>query len=254
MEDRSQTTGQKTFHVEPRLDVLLDVQLADLQRLASLGVLAGAVLHEINNALTPALSYSQLALANPSDHQLAAKALERAVAGIRHATRIAESTLGLVMVSENTGGNTRIGVPLPTVVDAARSSVLMQIEKLGLSLYIQCTAGLTVAMNPLELQQVLVNLLSNSIRSTGPGGSIHLNCSTWNTGTGRGVEIEMIDSGSGVDNAVRERLFQPLASGAHGGHGFGLMVSRRMVEAAGGQLEFDGDYSPGARFVIRIPP
>ncbi len=239
--------------MEPRPDVLLDVQLADLQRLASLGVLAGAVLHEINNALTPALSYSQLALANPNDPQLATKALERAVAGIRHAARIAESTLGLVMVSENTSGNSRIGVRLQTVVEAASNSVLTQVEKQGVSIQINCSTGLTVAMNPLELQQVLVNLISNSIRAAGRGSSIHLNCSTWNTDTSRGVEIEVIDSGSGVPEAVRDRLFQPLASGTAGGHGFGLMVSRRMVEAAGGQLEFDRDYSPGAKFVIRIP-
>ncbi len=240
------------FHVEPRPDVQLDVQLADLQRLASLGVLAGAVLHEINNALTPALSYSQLALANPTDHQLAAKALERAVAGIRHASRIAESTLGLVMVSENTGGNARIGVRLPTVLEAACNSVSTQIEKQGITLQVSCPDGLTASMNPLELQQVLVNLLTNSIRATCPGGSICINCSTWNTGADRGVEIELVDTGCGVTAAVRERLFQPLASGTVGGHGFGLMVSRRMVEAAGGQLEFDGDYSPGARFVIRV--
>lgn len=238
--------------MEPRPDALLDVQLADLQRLASLGVLAGAVLHEINNALTPALSYSQLALASPQDQALTRKALERAVAGIQHATKIAESTLGLAMLSDPGSENPPLSL-VAVVVEDAREAVFQLADSAGVRIEVFCPTDLYAAIQPLELQQVIVNLVTNSIRASGRGGEIRIQCSTQNKpGTARVVEIEVVDNGTGVCNRIRGRLFQPLASGAAGGHGLGLMASRRLIEAAGGTLEFDGGHTPGARFVIRL--
>ena len=253
MEKRPPLSQPPTFHVEPRPDALLEVQLSDLQRLASLGVLAGAVLHEINNALTPALSYSQLALANPLDQALARKALERAVAGIRHATKIAESTLGLAMLSESATAERSPFSRLEGVLENTRTALAHTVEMAGVFLKFESPTGLCAGMHPLELQQVLVNLVTNSIRACTRGGEIKIRCSTRNNAVNPGgVEIEVVDDGAGVCDQVRSRLFQPLASGAVGGHGLGLMASRQLVEAAGGTLEFDGAYTPGARFVIRL--
>jgi C4-dicarboxylate-specific signal transduction histidine kinase len=68
--------------------------LDQTERLATLGTLAAGVCHEVGNILTPVLAYAQLALANPEDHELHAKALHKVVLGVETATRIAESILG----------------------------------------------------------------------------------------------------------------------------------------------------------------
>ena len=245
-----------------RPDASLDMQLTELQRLASLGILAGAVLHEINNALTPALSYSQLALANPDDHALTRKALERAIAGIRHASRVADSTLGLVRSAEHGPAATPPAIQLLPIVEAAKDSMLPLAAKAGVGIETVCSGELVAVINPVELQQVLINLISNSIRAASRGGLIRVGCSTWNNGaSGVGAEIEVVDDGQGVEPSIRARLFQPMVSAAHAGHahgnatghGLGLMISRRLIEAAAGQLTFDAAHTPGARFVIRIP-
>ncbi len=250
MSERHFDQHANAFHVEPRPDALLDIQLADLQRLASLGVLTAAVLHEINNALTPAMTYSQLALANPGDAVLMKKALERAVSGIKHANRIAESTLGLAMPSERESKRA-CDTCATAAIETVQSSVSTIACQAGVSVVTACDHGIRLAMDPMELEQVLVNLVKNSICASQIGGVVHIRCSTQNIT--QSAVIEVVDEGVGVCASIREKLFRPLATGRVDGHGIGLMVSRRLIEAAGGKLDFDSEHSPGARFVIQLP-
>jgi signal transduction histidine kinase len=106
--------------------------------------------------------------------------------------------------------------------------------------------------NPEKLQRVLFNLIQNAIRHTPPDGSVTVRAES----VGGGIEIEVADTGSGIEGEHRTRVFEPFyrADGARsdGGAGLGLAVSRAIVEAHGGTIWLE-DAPVGARVRFRLP-
>jgi len=107
-----------------------------------------------------------------------------------------------------------------------------------------------VTADPIELQQILVNLIRNA-RDALAGRPGHVRIVT-GQGEGR-VEVTVTDDGPGVPPDQRARLFDPFVSHREGGVGLGLYVSRRLAEEAGGTLELVASTS-GAAFRLRVPP
>ena len=107
--------------------------------------------------------------------------------------------------------------------------------------------ALSVRVDPARLRQVLSNLLQNAAEAG--AGRVDI----------RGVEengavlLEVRDDGRGIDPALRERLFEPFATGRKDGAGLGLAIARRIVERHGGELRLVARPGPGAAFEVRLP-
>ena len=109
----------------------------------------------------------------------------------------------------------------------------------------------TLCTDPVRLDQILVNLLSNAIRHSPEGASVQLTCEA----VGGQIRFAVIDHGPGVPLELRERIFEPFErfdphSGA--GTGLGLPVSRRLAEALGGTLTVEETAGGGATFILKI--
>jgi signal transduction histidine kinase len=108
--------------------------------------------------------------------------------------------------------------------------------------------------DPEQLQRVLFNLIQNAIRHTPADGSVVVRART----AGRGVEIEVADSGAGIAAADRDRVFDPFfqagdrAARSGGGAGLGLAISRAIIEAHGGRIWLVND-GPGTRVRFNLP-
>ena len=108
-------------------------------------------------------------------------------------------------------------------------------------------SSLPLEGDPARLRQVMTNLLVNAAEA----GAHHIEL--------RGVAVageaclEVHDDGPGISQAVRERLFEPFATGRADGTGLGLSISRRIVERHGGALALLPDQTSGAKFEIRLP-
>jgi signal transduction histidine kinase len=115
-------------------------------------------------------------------------------------------------------------------------------------------AGLLPARaNPEQLQRVLFNLIQNAIRHTPADGSVVVRAEQ----VSDAVEIEVADTGEGVDPAVRERIFEPFVKGGagaartDGSAGLGLAIARAIVEAHGGRIWLlDGAGGTRVRFSL----
>ncbi len=143
--------------------------LEHTQRLASLGTLAGLIAHEFNNILTPVLTYSQLALQSPGDPVLTRKALEKAVEGAQRAAEIASAILGFSRDDTDVPRGTSAlasRADVAAAVKAALSCLAREPHKDGITLDIEIdhppTGPLVVAMRPIALQQILLNLILNA--------------------------------------------------------------------------------------------
>jgi signal transduction histidine kinase len=97
--------------------------------------------------------------------------------------------------------------------------------------------------------QIIVNLLSNAFRWTPEGGRIELALSAENGS----VSVAVADTGPGINEEERDRIFRPFWSRDGGGTGLGLAIARELAVALGGQLVLDSKPGRGSRFVLLLP-
>ena len=112
-----------------------------------------------------------------------------------------------------------------------------------------------VVMDTKRVQRVVYNLVQNSIRHTPPDGTIYISARD----AGDEVQVEVSDTGDGVREQDRERLFErtyradPSRSRSSGGAGLGLSIAKGIVEAHGGRIWFESAVGQGSKFSFTIP-
>jgi len=132
----------------------------------------------------------------------------------------------------------------------ARDVALAVARPPGVSVDISGVEGLPeVTGDPVQLRQVLVNLLENAVHAASPEGEVRLSGSA-EEGL---VHLAVEDSGKGVDESIRARLFEPLVTTKVKGIGLGLALVKRMVERHGGSLWYQRSPLGGAAFRVRLP-
>jgi signal transduction histidine kinase len=229
-------------------------QVIALQRISSLGVLAGGVFHELNNALTPILNYAKLGLRNP-DPAYRERALTQIVDAAQRAATITRGMLGL-----SRPGNIKHREP----TDVARlvEEVVMLVKKdmarYRVRLDVKANGRLYARVNPAQIQQVLLNLLINARQAMPGGGVVRLRFGL--DAGGRLAEISVADTGVGIAPADLRRIFEPFFStktepdaAGQGGTGLGLAVCRDIVEAHHGRLRAESRLGQGSTFTIILP-
>ena len=110
--------------------------------------------------------------------------------------------------------------------------------------------GLTGFFDPAMLQQIIENLVNNAFRAA-TEGDLHLTVRAVTDGSL--LRLKIADNGPGVPAAIAEQLFTPFVSGSAGGNGFGLAISRKLVEAHGGEIYHEKNPDSGAVFIIEVP-
>jgi signal transduction histidine kinase len=126
-------------------------------------------------------------------------------------------------------------------VTAARSAPV--------TLELRVTPGVQVFTDPDQAQQVLVNLLLNAADAAGPSGRVRLTADT----RGAFARFLVEDSGPGVAQEVRRRLFEPLVSTKARGIGLGLALCKRLAERNRGSIKLVQGELPGAAFEFLLP-
>jgi signal transduction histidine kinase len=105
-----------------------------------------------------------------------------------------------------------------------------------------------------ELQQVVLNLLSNAIDAVAAGDRPAREVAVLAVRSGDGVRVEVRDSGAGMDAETLARIFQPFFTTKPKGMGLGLSISRTIVETHGGTLSAHSAPGEGSTFRIELPP
>jgi two-component system NtrC family sensor kinase len=224
-------------------------QLAQADKLASVGRLAAGVAHEINNPLTGVLSYASLLRKRMEGDAAACEDLDVIV---RETVRCRGIIRGLLDFARPTPP-ARKPMDLNEVVRRAVSVVMTQLSLNQVDLSLDLAAELPmVHADANQIQQVAVNLLLNAGDAIGDGGgTIRV---TTRTRTEDSVELLVQDNGRGIPPEDLPRIFEPFytTKGNHG-TGLGLAVSWGIVEAHGGALEVRSDPGQGTCFTLRIP-
>ena len=99
------------------------------------------------------------------------------------------------------------------------------------------------------LKRALINLIQNAVQAMPNGGSLNINAKC----KGNHAYISVEDTGEGIPEEVKSKLFTPLFTTKSKGQGFGLAVVKRLVEAQGGKINFESKQGKGTTFTIQLP-
>ena len=184
------------------------------------------------------------------DSELSESQLKRLAANIYRSSRTIKDLLQeLVDVSRRRMPPAEI-CHLRDVVGAAVDVQAANAEACGVEVAIDVRADLEFPMDRARMERVFQNLIGNAVEVMPNGGRITIAAEQQD----QAVLIRIEDTGPGIPQDIRSRLFQPFAtSGKKNGLGLGLALSRQTVLDHGGDLWADENVQSGARFWVRIP-
>lgn len=219
------------------------------ERMASVGILAAGLAHQINNPVNNILLTAEHALGEEGPD--AARAWREALAAsAEEAKRCERIVRGLVAFSRGEPGQ-RWREDANLVLRRAQELTADAAAEHGASLALQLDPEpAPILANPIALEQALVNILRNAIQSR-PGARVVLR-------TERGdrlVRIEIRDDGRGMDREALGRLFAPFYTtrADEGGLGLGLSVAHRIVTDHGGEIRVASRLGEGTTVTIELP-
>jgi C4-dicarboxylate-specific signal transduction histidine kinase len=240
--------------VQEKAQLLIEAEmkLMNSAKMSALGEMAGGVAHEINTPLATILLIADQQLERTPedlmDFESTQGAFNTVVKAAQHISKIVQ---GLRFFSRDSSVDPFVNTDLAKVVD---DTILLCAERFkthGLQLEVEKSSVL-VSCRPVQIAQVLLNLLNNSFHAvqTQPEKWIRVSVKDKN----ETVEISVTDSGSGISPEARSKIFQPFftTKGVGEGTGLGLSISKGIVESHKGTLTLE-EKSPHTCFLLRIP-
>jgi two-component system phosphate regulon sensor histidine kinase PhoR len=249
------TVSHKTLGVVGRVLTLHDI--SDLKRLDMLkSQMIRMASHDLRNPLNLSFGYLDLLSDELSDQmQTVGPLLEGINSGLRRMQRLIEDLLNVERI-ESASERIRERVDLNNVARQAAKEMqaLADGKRQSLSVHTQAAAAIVHA-DPVQIRQVVVNLISNAIKYTPDGGQIQARVRC----TDGKVILEVEDNGFGIAKEAQTRLFQRFyrvkteETQDIEGTGLGLSLVKAIVEQHDGAIEVDSEVGRGSVFRLRLP-
>ncbi|MDZ4185355.1 MAG: cache domain-containing protein [Desulfuromonadales bacterium] len=235
----------RTAELAEKSAELLDAQkeLSRAERLASIGLLASGVAHEINNPMAIIRGNAELLLMNEEKS-------EEAETILRQSGRIERIVANLLTFSR--GSELHLGSVRPAqLLDDILTGIRHQIplNRHTVTCHHLAPEAMVIGDED-QLRQVFTNLLINALQVMPDGGDLGIVSATTDQGACR---ITISDSGPGLSPEALEKLFTPFFTTRRGGTGLGLAISYAIVRDHGGSISVENIQGGGAAFTVLLP-
>lgn len=226
-------------------------QLVMNEKMAAIGQLTAGVAHEINNPIAVIQGNLDVLrdILGPAAAPVAPEI--RLIHEQVHRIRLIVTKLLQFARPQDYVGYLEPVAPAPLIQDSlVLVGHLLKKGNIAIEQHLDSTRN--VLCNRNELQQVLINLMVNAIQAMPDGGVLTLAAEDWDEADMPiGLRLAITDSGPGISDEDRERLFKPFfTAGKPGGTGLGLWVSQSLVERYGGKITVDSAPVRGTRFAV----
>lgn len=224
----------------------LQLELARHQRLSAMGEVAARLAHQLRTPLATALLYASQWSQPQLNAEDRARFGDKVVARLRHLEQLIQDML--LFVRGEAGG--REAVPVTELVADLKQVMEPQMVERGLRFTVREAADAGTVQGSREaLTGALVALLENAMQWCLDGAEISLSTQR----QGGGVQLQVTDTGPGIDASQLERLFEPFFTLRPDGTGLGLAIVRGVAQAHGGTIEVVSTPGQGATFTLRLP-
>jgi two-component system NtrC family sensor kinase len=231
-------------------------QLVQASKLAALGELVGGIAHEINNPTGIIVMRSASLMQEAQAEGLSSGLVDDVVVIQRQSAKIAQITSGLLAFSRQAPFS-----PQPADINRTITNAVGLVENVLRNRDITYRASLAdrlplVQADTTRIEQVLLNLINNSMDAMPGGGELSVSTVLEADGEGgRWVRIAVRDTGVGIPEEHVDRLFDPFftTKDVGKGTGLGLAISYGIVQEHGGRLEVESTLGEGSVFHVRLP-
>jgi len=230
-------------------------ELAHVARLSTMGEMASGLAHELNQPLSAIGTYSSSGLIGLESGSLSIERWREVLQKINTQAQRAGDIINRLKTLVAKRAPHRTPIDVNELVHDVASLVDSELRTNHVRLNLELQPNLPSAhADPVQIQQVLVNLLMNGIDavSSSPLDQRSLSITTSKHGE-QGVEVCIADSGPGVSLEHLEQVFEPFFTTKDAGMGMGLSISRSIIEAHGGKLSIDAGREGGAAFIFDLP-
>lgn len=247
--DKGYPTGVRGLVIDISEQKKMEKQLQNSERLATIGQTAGMVGHDIRNPLQAIVSDTFLLRLDVET--LSESAVKDSI--LESVNSIDKNVAYINKIVQDLQDYARPITPTkkPTYVDEILDNVL---AKKIVPTYIHVSrevepASKKIVTDPDLLKRILANLVNNAIEAMPNGGNLRVIARK----DGDKFEITVEDSGVGIPEELKPKLFKPMVTTKAKGQGFGLAVVKRLVEAQGGTIGFESQVGKGTKFAIKLP-
>ena len=231
----------------------LEAGLEQSERLAALGVLASSVAHEVGNPLASIVTavdglLSRLAAGAAASSAEIRDYLEIVRKQVFRCNAVTTRLLGFARLP----GGADVTVDVAGAAREVLALVGQEARRQRVRYEVRATGPALATAPDMMVEQVFLNLVLNALKAMPDGGSLLVEV----TGDAGGVTAAFSDTGPGIAETVRKRLFQPFQRGGQdrSGTGLGLFISQTLVARAGGSIEVDSRPGQGTTFRVRLRP
>jgi PAS domain S-box-containing protein len=232
----------------------IEGQLHQSEKLTALGQLAGGIAHDFNNLLQAILGYAQLMKQNPTNAEL----IERSLTVVESAAMDGSETVRRIQQFARLRPDEQfVQVEINQIVQDAvaitrpRWEENIARESRALELRLDLQADALMQGRPAALSEVLTNLILNAMDAMPTGGTLTI--ATRHT-PGRDVRVTVSDTGVGMPETIRQRIFEPFYSTkGEAGSGLGLSMAYSIVRRHGGEIHVDSEPGAGTTFALTFP-
>jgi two-component system, LuxR family, sensor kinase FixL len=232
----------------------LQAELLHASRLSVMGQMASTMAHELNQPLTAVTNYleagRQLLATSAGERERLAEMMEKAIGQARRAGDVIRRLRGFVSKRET---ERRIQ-NLNSLVEEALGLALVGMRQRGVRTSLELDHNLPpVLVDPVQIQQVLLNLVRNAVEAMEHSARQELTIGTRAIPKHGMAEVIVADTGPGIAPEVADRLFQPFVTTKPTGMGLGLSICREIVEAHHGRLAAAPCPAGGTVFRMTLP-
>ena len=229
----------------------LEESLRQAQKIESLGLLAGGVAHDFNNLLMPIITLSQAIIDELPPGSSMAEDLKDVSAAGQRARDITAQLLAF-------GRKQVFDLAVVDIDEQLRSThrLLVRLVPENVTIDLALAAGRAAQVDATQFQQVLINLVANARDAMPNGGSIRIATRKLGApGVDEIVEIEISDTGSGIEAHHLAHVFEPFYSTKRqgSGTGLGLATAHGIIEQHGGTIRVKSELGRGSTFTITLP-
>ncbi len=244
-----QELNQYRMHLEKLVEERTN-QLKDSERLAAIGATAGMVGHDIRNplqAITSDVYLAKMDLASCTDceeKENVQESLEEIERNVGYINKIVSDLQDYAKPLTPIAKETNLENVCQEVL--LKSGMPRNIKA---SCQVDDNAKVIIA-DPELLRRIISNLVTNAIQAMPDGGKLTISAYQERSN----ILVEVKDTGVGIPEEARAKLFMPLFTTKSKGQGFGLAVVKRVTEAMNGTISFESQEGKGTTFTIRLPP
>jgi signal transduction histidine kinase/CheY-like chemotaxis protein len=225
----------------------MEEQMLRAQKLESLGLLASGVAHDFNNLLTGILGNASMARASAEGR--AREALDDAIAAAKRASMLTRQLLAYAGKAKSDVRALDLSANVGEIAQLLAASLPKRVQlRLELPRGAEAPVGLIEA-DAAQLQQVVMNLVINAAEAIEEAGTVTVRT----RGEGDRAILEVTDTGAGMDETTRARIFDPFFSTKGPGRGLGLSAIQGIVRAHGGSITIASQPGRGTTFTLSFP-